>query len=414
MTREVKADKSDLTMVWLDLAIAYGGIPHKLIVVALHHYHTPEHVISILKKHSNGMQLRFTTNNFTTTWQDLEKGIVTGCTVTPILFVMGMNIIMKVADRKTRGPKMNSGIYQPSNRGFINDLTITTTTHVQARWTLSALDEVVNWARMKFKLKKSRCMIIKKGRLTKQFIIRVQGEEIPSITDNPVKCLGRWYDNTPFDKKNVRKVEEQVTEWLKRIDKSGLQGKYKAWLYQHGVLPRLSWNLMLYELPLTAVETLERCTIRKLRSWLGVPPSFTAVGLYSKTSQLQLPLSSIVEEFKVAKCRLVMTLKDFTDIKVQKAGMVTKTGRKWSAGATVSKAESTLELQDIVGNIYVGRRGLGVDHFQQWSKAEGKEKRDRIVSVVRTEEEQQRKSRAVELGQQGSLTRWNLPERKIT
>ncbi|XP_060082431.1 uncharacterized protein LOC132561748 [Ylistrum balloti] len=171
---------------------------------------------------------------------------------------------------------------------------------------------------------------------------------------------------------------------------------------------------MVYELPLTAVETLERCTSRKLRSWLGVLPSFTVVGLYSKTSQLQLPLSSMVEEFKVAKCRLVMTLKDSKDIKVQKAGVVTRTGRKWSAVATVSKAESTLELQDIVGNICVGRRGLEVDHFQQWSKADGKEKRDRIVSVVRLEEEQQRKSRAVELGQQGSWTRWNLPERKIT
>ncbi|XP_060072881.1 uncharacterized protein LOC132552703 [Ylistrum balloti] len=122
----------------------------------------------------------------------------------------------------------------------------------------------------------------------------------------------------------------------------------------------------------------------------------------------------MVEEFKVAKCRLVMNLKDSKDIKVQKAGVVTRTGRKWSAGATVSKAENTLELQDIVGNICVGKRGLGVDHFQQWSKAEGKEKRDRIVSVVRSEEEQQRKSRAVELGQQGSWTRWNLPERKIT
>ncbi|XP_060071428.1 uncharacterized protein LOC132551319 [Ylistrum balloti] len=121
----------------------------------------------------------------------------------------------------------------------------------------------------------------------------------------------------------------------------------------------------------------------------------------------------MVEEFKVAKCRLVMTLKDSKDIKVQKAGVVTRTGRKWSAGATVSKAENTLELQDIVGNICVCRRGLGVDHFQQWSIAEGKEKRDRIVSVVRSEEEQQRKSRAVELGQQGSWTRWNLPERKI-
>ena len=38
----------------------------------------------------------------------------------------------------------------------MDDLTITTTTRVQARWLLTALDDTVNWARMKFKPNKSR------------------------------------------------------------------------------------------------------------------------------------------------------------------------------------------------------------------------------------------------------------------
>ena len=112
------------------------------------------------------MKLRFTCGDFTTSWQNLEKGIVTGCTVSPILFIMGMNMIMNAAERETRGPRMKSGIYQPANRGYMDDLTITTNSHIQAGWVLKALDEVVTWARMKFKPRQSRCMIIKKGRLT--------------------------------------------------------------------------------------------------------------------------------------------------------------------------------------------------------------------------------------------------------
>ena len=86
---------------------------------------------------------------------------------------------------------MKSGTYQPANRGYMDDLTITTKSHIQARWVLKALDEVVTWARMKFKPRKSRCMVIKKGRLASHVTLMVQGEEIPSIIENPIKCMGK-------------------------------------------------------------------------------------------------------------------------------------------------------------------------------------------------------------------------------
>ena len=79
--------------------------------------------------------------------------IVTGCTIYPILFFIGMGMVTGVAERETRGPSMDSGIYQPPIRGFMDDLivTTTTTTHKQARWVLSELEESFSWARMKFK-----------------------------------------------------------------------------------------------------------------------------------------------------------------------------------------------------------------------------------------------------------------------
>ena len=365
MIKETKADKGDLTVVWLDLANAYGGIPHKLIDKALHHYHVPDEVRKIVKSYFNGMKIRFKSGDFTTNWQDLEKGIVTGCTVSPILFVMAMNIIMETAERETRGPMMKSGIYQPANRGYMDDLTITTKSHIQARWVLNALDEVVTWARMKFKPKKSRCMIMRKGRIVTNINLLVQGEAIPSIKDNPIKCLGKWYDDSLRDHNNIDNTKRQVSVWLNKIDKSGLPGKFKAWIYQHGILPRIAWQLTLYEFPMSSVESLERTINQRLRKWLGIPPSFSSIGLYSRSSQLQLPLSSVVEEFKVSKCRLVMTLMESNDKKVRKAGVETKTGQKWSANTTVNDAESMLQLRDIVGNTCIGRQGLGTGHFQQ-------------------------------------------------
>ena len=72
---------------------------------------------------------------FTTTWQNLEKGIVTGCTVSPILFIMGMNLAIE-ATAEVKGLVTR----QPPKRGFVDDLTITTISHVEVRSVLKTLD----------------------------------------------------------------------------------------------------------------------------------------------------------------------------------------------------------------------------------------------------------------------------------
>ena len=239
LIREAKAGKKDLTVVWLDLANAYGSIPHQLIYTALQHYHVPNHVQKIISNYLDGIKLRFSVGDQLTKWQKLEKGIVTGCTVSVVLFIMGMNLMINAALRETRGPKTESGIHLPSSRGFMDDLTLTTTTHVQARWMLTALTDVASWARMKFKAAKSRSLIIKKGKATDGFTLRVQNEEIPSITKSPIKCLGKWFDASLQDRDNVKRLVSQVKDGLKKIDSSNLPGKYKAWLYQHALLPRL-------------------------------------------------------------------------------------------------------------------------------------------------------------------------------
>ena len=129
---------------------------------------------------------------------------------------------------------------------------------------------------------------------------------------------------------------------------------------------------------------MERKVSGYLRRWLGVPPSFTSIGLYSNSIQLSLPVSSVVEDFKVAKCCLVMTLRDSADNKIAGAGIQTRTGRTWLAKTSVDQAERMLHLQDIIENTNTGRQGVGMSHFQQWSNASAAERRT-MVKADRSE-----------------------------
>lgn len=122
--------------------------------------------------------------------------------------------------------------------------------------------------------------------------------------------------------------------------------------------------LLIYKMAFTAVENWERGENSYVRKWLGVLPSVTSIRLYNKTAQVQLPLSSIIEEFKVAKCTLVMTLRDSLNQKVLDAGVQTRSGCKWSAMTAVDHAGSMLEI-DILSNTCTGRKGIGLAYFHQ-------------------------------------------------
>jgi len=138
------------------------------------------------------------------------------------------------------------------------------------------------------------------------------------------------------------------------------------------------------------------------------------MAFYSRSTMLQLPLTSVVQEFKVAKCRLVMTLRDSQDHRIREAGIQTRSGRKWSATTEVWRAEELLKLKDIIGNTCTGRQGLGMSHFTEWNTAGGKQKRDLVQEEIRRAQESVRMARMVELGQQGASTRWTVQQRRVT
>ena len=87
--------------------------------------------------------MRFTVGDETTKWQRLEIGIVTGCTISVILFAAAMNLIVKSVERTSRGPVMESGIRQPPTRAFMDDMTITARSVVEGRWMLEDLEEMI-------------------------------------------------------------------------------------------------------------------------------------------------------------------------------------------------------------------------------------------------------------------------------
>ncbi|KAF7644982.1 hypothetical protein LDENG_00212660 [Lucifuga dentata] len=196
-----------------------------------------------------------------------------------------MNMLVKAAEVECRGLLSKSGIRQPPIRSFMDDLTVTATSVTGCRWLLRRLERLITRARMMFKPAKSRSLVLRKGRVEDKYRLHLDGVLIPSVSEKPMKSLGKIFDGTLRDKAVVQSTHMELKSWLSAVDKSGLPGKFKAWIYQHGILPRLLWPLLVNEVPITIVEGFERNISQFLRRWLGLPKSLSSIALHGHSNK---------------------------------------------------------------------------------------------------------------------------------
>ena len=412
LIQEAKQNKKNLVVTWLDIANAYGSIPHKLMEIALQRAHIPNGVRKLIASYYNEISIRFTTKQFTTDFLKIEKGIITGCTLSVILFALTITMLVLSIKKETKGPKTESGQQQKNTRLFMDDITTTTETMVQTNHLLQRLSEKLEWARLKVKPKKCRCLVIHHGVISKR-TASISGEPITSLTEEPIKYLGKEYNLSLSDQNQTNAIISMAKNGLKKINNAKLPGRYKSWILQHMLLPKIMWPLTIYNIPASKVEVIQKLFTASLRRWLGLPKSMSSDALYSTSMKLQLPYSSVVEEVKAAKSRTLVTFQQSKDECINKANIKIEAGKKWRIENEVEEAKSKLRLQEIAGIANIGREGLGLKHRQYYSTSSDKEKRGMIVEAVREKEEETRRFRIMGLSKQGASTKWEVLERKI-
>jgi hypothetical protein len=176
-------------------------------------------------------------------WQWLQKGIVTGCTISVFLLVNRMNLLIKAREKeREEGPQIIEK-HQTANLWRIHEWS-----HHYNRHTHSSNVNIeyiwgeYRWVKIKFKPRKSRCLMLKgKNNRTVQ-------TKNPRRR-NPIyhrKCLGKRFDVTLGDKKNVVETRQEkavklccqssCTQWgTVQLQRS--MGWKEIWRYSNLQLP---------------------------------------------------------------------------------------------------------------------------------------------------------------------------------
>lgn len=203
-----KREKKDLHVVWLDLANAYGSVPHQLIAFALDFFYIPENIKTVVMSYFQDMHMCFALQKFTTDWQQLEVGIAMGCSISPILSVAAFEVILIGARQVVGGVRLSVGQRLPPLRSYMVDITclLQTAPCTSGSRLLKRLDELITWARMKFKPQKSRSLSLQKGDRDDRTIFTIGGDNFPRIVDQPIQSLGMRYTLSLSDKEMGKNI----------------------------------------------------------------------------------------------------------------------------------------------------------------------------------------------------------------
>ena len=187
-----RRDKTELHVIWLDLANACCLVPHHLIRMALEFFNFPSKVGEIIMKYFNSAFMKFTVKNYTTKWQALEIGIMMGCVIFLFLFVLTMELILRGATNTSKGVIKNEHLTLPPSRAFMDDIPILVPSQTAPDGLLQRYYDLSTWARIKPKPKRSRSLSLFGGSV-REIHFKIGGDEIPTVREKPVKSLGRLY-----------------------------------------------------------------------------------------------------------------------------------------------------------------------------------------------------------------------------
>ena len=78
----------------------------------------PEDIKNLISTYFKRTYVRFSNNKYSTNWQKLNIDIMMGCVISPLLFVLVMEMILRSADVNT------NQITGPSMKAFMDDVTL--------------------------------------------------------------------------------------------------------------------------------------------------------------------------------------------------------------------------------------------------------------------------------------------------
>jgi hypothetical protein len=372
--RDAFKHQRSICTTWIDLANAFGSVKHNLIQFALDWYHVPKFIQNLIFKYYDLLRAKIVTKDWSTMFFSFDIGCFQGCVLSAILFDCVFNLLLDfLAPLANLGYQFKASIIKIADKAYADDLNLTTDTSQNNQKLINRTDDWLHWTKS-MKAKPIKCVSLAYRQfkpntnhlgftalsdtiyspydplltISEQPIRFIWDQSSDSFKDKHFKFLGRWISVDINELEVQQYIKFEFLRFMKLIDQDRASGIMKLWMYQFGVLGRLSWPFLSQDyLPLSLAINLDQHTNRYLKKWAGLFKSADLGVLYRSRERFGLGLTRISTHFKkmgVIKCLLLKHSEDPDICQIyEKRAKHEANLRTWRASQETTKVEQIVE-----------------------------------------------------------------------
>ena len=367
---------------WVDFANAFGSVRHSLIQFALTHYHFSPLFRKLIYHYYDNLFAVVHTRQFSTQPFHYGIGVFQGCTTSPALFNVVMQLLLDIINR----PANRHLAYKfPSHEPpftilcptFADDISLVTETPDGNQHLLDETAGFCEWSGMALKPPKCFALAYKifKGASSRYIPIDdrqwtafdprlvVQGHTLHLIAAEGFKYLGKLLEINMDERHLKAHIEGKLKSWMELIDKCLIDRAMKCWIYNFTIISKLSWWFTVGDLSVTFAKFLHAIVLPYLKEWCGLPKSGAncAVLFVGSTTHLGLSLRRIHTVYKAMQVVRRGILKKSKDpvarhvFEMERSRQESWSGPRFAPALEVTAVEAQATLVEIPGH----HHGLG-------------------------------------------------------
>ncbi|MDW0252306.1 MAG: reverse transcriptase domain-containing protein, partial [Nitrososphaeraceae archaeon] len=279
---DAKRHQRNLFLALFDLRNAFGEVNHNLIRSSLYYHHIPSSFIEIFDSIYNNFNVSVACNGKLTDAIPVEKGVLQGDPLSPLLFNLCFDSLVKILDTpnyRKLGYIWGKKCTQTCNwLQYADDATLISRDQKGAQGLTNLFDAWCSWAKMDIRLDKcSTFGMVKKN--TKQIQIlptlSIKVGKIPAVPlGEDFKYLGKIFNFNMNNETGKKEIVEKLEKMLKILSELHISPQTRLKILDRFVPSQLSFLFKIYDIPNTWItEKLDSLCTRYIRKWLEAPIS---------------------------------------------------------------------------------------------------------------------------------------------
>ena len=279
LINHARQKQRSITITLLDLKNAFGEVDHSLVAKILQYHHIPDHISFMINILYSDFSSAVITNSFVTRYIPVQKGVLQGDCLSPLLFNMLMNTFVQYI----KGPDFLqfgysfSALFSHRNwLQFADDAAAISGLESENQTLLNAFSRWCKWSGMTVRVDKCHTFGIKKVNGSSKQVkpkVYINNQRIkPVEIDGSFTYLGRSFNFDMSGDSQKVKLADTFSNLLEIINNLPLHPRNKLLIYQRYVLSKISWDLTVSELTETWIKQSLDSKLRSyLRLWLDIP-----------------------------------------------------------------------------------------------------------------------------------------------